>query len=113
MTIDGVNIKLLNLAELRSHLSIIPQDPFVFSGTVRDNLDPLAKASDAQLWAALRECKLAPVVDRLGGLHGLIEERGRSLSVGQRQLLCVARVILSSAKVHLSSFKSKKFSRIV
>ena len=101
VTIDGVNIKLLNLAELRSHLSIIPQDPFLFHGTVRENLDPLRKCSDVQLWDALRKSHLAPVIDRLGGLDGHIEERGRTLSVGQRQLLCVARAILSSAKVCL------------
>lgn len=99
VTIDGVNIKLLNLTELRSHISIIPQDPFLFRATIRENLDPLGRCSDMQLWDALRKSHLAPAIDRLGGLDGLLEERGRSLSVGQRQLLCVARAILSSAKV--------------
>ena len=99
VTIDGVNLKLLNLAELRSHLTIIPQQPFLFRGTVRENLDPLAKSSDLELWDALRKTHLAAVIDRVGGLDGLIEERGRSLSTGQRQLFAVARTILSSARV--------------
>ena len=68
VTIDGVNTKLLNLTELRSHLSIIPQDPFLFKGTVRENLDPLSKSSDSELWDALQKSHLAPVIDRLGGL---------------------------------------------
>ena len=73
----------------------------MFSGTVRENLDPLTRCSDVELWDALRKSHLAPAIDRIGGLDGLMEERGRSLSVGQRQLFCVARAVLSSAKVIL------------
>ena len=68
LSTDGVNTKLLNLTELRSHLSIIPQDPFLFKGTVRENLDPLSKSSDSELWDALQKSHLAPVIDRLGGM---------------------------------------------
>jgi ABC-type multidrug transport system fused ATPase/permease subunit len=55
ISIDGVDTKILNLVELRRHLTIIPQQPFLFSGTVRENLDPLAKRSDADLWDALKK----------------------------------------------------------
>ena len=99
VTIDGVNINLLNLAELRSILTIIPQKPFLFKGSVKENVDPLGKHSDLQIWDVLRKSHLVPMIDRLGGLDGLIEESGRNLSVGQRQLLCLSRAILSSAKV--------------
>ena len=99
VTIDGVNIRHLNLTELRQHLSIVPQDPFLFKGSVRENLDPLGRCSDNQLWDALRKCHLTSVIDRIGGLEGELDERGRSFSVGQKQLLCVARATLSSAKV--------------
>ena len=90
----------LNLSELRSHLTIIPQHPFLFKGKIRENLDPLSKSTDLQLWDALRKAHLGAVIDWLGGLDGLIDERGRTMSSGQRQLFCVARAILSSAKVN-------------
>ena len=55
VSIDGVDTKILNLLELRRHLTIIPQQPFLFSGTVRENLDPLSKRLDADLWDALKK----------------------------------------------------------
>ena len=112
VTIDGVNINLLNLSELRNILTIIPQQPFLFKGTVKENVDPLTKHSNQQIWDVLRKSHLTPAVDRLGGLDGTIEEGGRNLSVGQRQLLCLARAILSSAKVWKHKVDLRKKYRI-
>ncbi|KAM9005458.1 multidrug resistance-associated protein 7 isoform X1 [Sarcophilus harrisii] len=97
--LDGVDTSLLGLSALRSQLAIIPQDPFLFSGTVRENLDPLGRHEDEALWQALEECHLSEVIAPLGGLDGELSEGGRSLSLGQRQLLCLARALLTDAKI--------------
>ncbi len=83
----------------RSHIFIIPQDPFLFSGTIRDNLDPRSQHSDNEIWLSLKECHLESLVLSLGGLSANISERGRDLSSGQRQLLCFVRALLSKAKI--------------
>ena len=83
----------------RSNLFIIPQDPFLFSGTIKDNLDPRSQYSDNEIWHSLRECHLESLVLSLGGLSANISERGRDLSCGQRQLLCLVRALLSKTKV--------------
>ncbi|KAG3289518.1 ATP binding cassette subfamily C member 10 [Ictidomys tridecemlineatus] len=97
--LDGVDTSQLELAELRSQLAIIPQEPFLFSGTVRENLDPQGLYEDRALWQALEQCHLSEVIISMGGLHGELGEGGRSLSLGQRQLLCLARALLTDAKV--------------
>jgi len=99
--IDNVNIRTLDLDELREHLVIIPQEPFLFSGTIRENLDPYNFCSDRKLLEAIRRAKLDKLVGRMGGLSAKLEERGLAMSAGQRQLLCLARAILSPAKVVL------------
>uniref|UniRef100_A0A2I3HU54 ATP-binding cassette sub-family C member 10 n=1 Tax=Nomascus leucogenys TaxID=61853 RepID=A0A2I3HU54_NOMLE len=97
--LDGMDTSQLELAQLRSQLAIIPQEPFLFSGTVRENLDPRGLHKDRALWQALEQCHLSEVITSMGGLDGELGEGGRSLSLGQRQLLCLARALLTDAKI--------------
>lgn len=89
--IDGVDVSALSVDTLRQNLAIIPQDPTLFKGTLRFNLDPYNKFSDALIWKVLDKVHLANVVTNLGGLQAAIIEGGNNLSLGQRQLLCLAR----------------------
>ncbi|KAJ8384161.1 hypothetical protein AAFF_G00208630 [Aldrovandia affinis] len=97
--IDDVDIVQIGLGALRSKLAIIPQDPFLFSGTVRENLDPCGSQSDPQLLDVLEQCHLRQTVHRMGGLDAEVGEKGKCLSLGQRQLLCLARALLTQAKI--------------
>ncbi|KAF9352484.1 hypothetical protein BGX26_009716 [Mortierella sp. AD094] len=100
MEIDGVDIGKIGLFDLRTRLAIIPQDPVLFSGTIRSNLDPFEKRTDQELWEVLERSDLKNYVASCdGGLESQVSEFGENLSVGQRQLLCLARAMLTHARV--------------
>ncbi|KAL2918081.1 hypothetical protein HK105_202495 [Polyrhizophydium stewartii] len=100
IAIDGIDIASLGLKTLRSRLQIIPQDPVLFKGTVRSNLDFGVSYTDDELWAALGLVGLKDFVGSLDGkLDAAVEENGANLSMGQRQLMCLCKAILAKPKV--------------
>ncbi|KAI8935755.1 hypothetical protein NX059_007275 [Plenodomus lindquistii] len=103
--IDGVNISQIGLHDLRSKLAIIPQDPTLFKGTIRSNLDPFHEHSDLELWASLRQADLvsneSTLEEHSGRIHldSIVEEEGLNFSLGQRQLLALSRALVRGSQI--------------
>lgn len=108
ISIDGINIARVGLKDLRTRLAIIPQDPTLFRGTVRSNLDPFHEHTDLELWSALRQSNLVEG-DGDGGaessaqgrvhLEAVVEEEGLNFSLGQRQLMALARALVRGSQI--------------
>lgn len=97
--VDGLDTSVLSLRYLRSQFAAVPQSPFLFKGSLRANLDPFEEKVDTEIWDILKKCHIKEEVEGIGGLEIQVKESGTSFSVGQRQLLCLARALLKSSKV--------------
>uniref|UniRef100_A0ACD6AEE6 Uncharacterized protein n=1 Tax=Avena sativa TaxID=4498 RepID=A0ACD6AEE6_AVESA len=97
--LDGFDVTKVAVRDLRGHFAVVPQSPFLFDGSLRENLDPFSIKTDLMIWEALEKCHMKAEVESIGGLSIHVKESGGSFSVGQRQLLCLARAILKSSKV--------------
>ncbi|XP_044468025.1 ABC transporter C family member 10-like [Mangifera indica] len=98
--VDGIDICKIGLHDLRSRFGIIPQDPTLFNGTVRYNLDPLSEHADKEIWEVLGKCQLREAVqEKEEGLDSLVVDDGSNWSMGQRQLFCLGRALLRRSRI--------------
>lgn len=99
IVVDGLDITDVPVRDLRPRFAVVPQSPFLFEGSLRDNLDPFQMNNDLKIWDILEKCHVKEEVESAGGLDIHVKESGSSFSVGQRQLLCLARALLKLSKV--------------
>ncbi|TPX59242.1 hypothetical protein PhCBS80983_g02587 [Powellomyces hirtus] len=100
IVIDGVDLSKIGLNDLRSNIAIIPQEPVLFVGTIRSNLDPFGKCTDEEIWKALDSVQLGDKIrDMPAKLDSEVIENGKNFSLGLRQCVCIARAILSKSKI--------------
>jgi ABC-type multidrug transport system fused ATPase/permease subunit len=99
--VDGIDCSMVNLHKLRSSMAIIPQEPVMFSGTLRYNLDPFDQYDDSKLIDVLRKCLLGALVDNKEGLQAKVEMMGSNFSLGTQQLICLARAMLNPSPILL------------
>ncbi|HVB92335.1 MAG TPA: ABC transporter ATP-binding protein [Acidimicrobiales bacterium] len=99
--IDGYDLRTVTLSSLRSQLGVVPQEPFLFAGTIRDNISfARPEASDDAVWEAVHQVGLTELVNRLPfGLDTVVHERGQSLSSGERQLIALGRAFMAEPRV--------------
>ncbi|WCJ26433.1 ABC transporter C family member 10 [Euphorbia peplus] len=100
IVIDGMDISTIGLHDLRSRLAIIPQDPTLFVGSVRYNLDPLSEYTDQDIWQVVEKCHLKVAIQKKeDGLNSPVTQDGSNWSMGQRQLFCLGRALLKRSKI--------------
>ncbi|KAH8522074.1 hypothetical protein Peur_040634 [Populus x canadensis] len=100
IVIDGLDISTIGLHDLRSHFAVIPQDPTLFVGSVRYNLDPLSKHTDQEIWEVLEKCHLREAIqEKEEGLNSFVAQDGSNWSMGQRQLFCLGRALLKRSRI--------------
>ena len=100
--VDNVDCSKLQLNTLRSRMAIIPQEPVMFSGTLRSNLDPFGERTDEELWDVLTKCLLGPSFrSNPDGLDAQVEQLGANFSLGTQQLICLARAMLNPSRILL------------
>ena len=116
--VDGVDISKLDMAELRNQITMIPQDPIMFTGTLRYNLDPFEESSNERITQLIKKAGLEYLLEGVSkkelkeiskkqsqtesegkGLEFKVQEEGKNLSVGERQLICIIRAILRCNKI--------------
>eukprot|EP00548_Thalassiothrix_antarctica_P012304 CAMPEP_0194159732 /NCGR_PEP_ID=MMETSP0152-20130528/78003_1 /TAXON_ID=1049557 /ORGANISM="Thalassiothrix antarctica, Strain L6-D1" /LENGTH=1449 /DNA_ID=CAMNT_0038869347 /DNA_START=172 /DNA_END=4521 /DNA_ORIENTATION=- len=102
ITVDGVDVLRIGLTDLRSKIAIIPQNPVLFSGTIRSNMDPFDEHNDEAIWDALEGCSMKETIEDMPDLlQSKVAEYGENLSQGQRQLLCLGRALLKNCRILL------------